>query len=97
MIEQEAESLRQERRAKMQQIKDNMTSTDLWRDGVTSAPSIREVDEFQEDLTAAEKRKRLMMEKATNQNGGPKAKLKLTTRKSDPVSYYCAQWDQTSS
>ena len=43
------------------------------------------VDELQEDLTTAEKQKRLMMEKATNQNGGPKAKLKLTTSKSDPV------------
>lgn len=58
MIEEEAARLREERRAKMKEIKDNLTN-DLWnRDGVTSAPDVREVNEFHEELSAAERRKR---------------------------------------
>ena len=50
-IDQEAERLRRERRAKMLEIKENMANS-LWnRDSVTSAPAVREVDEYNEELT----------------------------------------------
>ncbi len=78
----EAERMREERRAKMQEIKKNMDEN-LWeRDGVTSAPSVREVDEFHEELTAAEKRKRTAEKlKAAQMPPAERAKLQLATRK----------------
>ena len=60
----------------------------LWnRDAVTSAPSVREVDEYHQDLTAAEKRKKTA-EKLKNQKitAGPKDKLILKGRQKDEVS-----------
>lgn len=82
MIEAEALKLREERRAKMKEIKENLTN-DLWnRDGLTSAPNVVEVDEFHEELSAAEKQKRLSVEKQLClQNGGVKSKIQLTSRK----------------
>lgn len=82
MIEAEASKLREERRAKMKEIKNNLNK-DLWnRDGVTSAPNVVEVDEFHEELSAAEKQKRLSVEKQLClQNGGVKSKIQLTSRK----------------
>lgn len=74
--------LREERRAKMQEIKENMDSN-LWRDGVTSAPHVREVNEFQEELSAAEKRKRTA-EKMKAELAAPKAKLQLSSRPKNP-------------
>lgn len=75
--------LREERRAKMQEIKENMDSS-LWRDGVTSAPSVREVNEFHEELTAAEKRKRTAEKMLKQTEAGPKAKLQLSSRPKQP-------------
>ena len=55
-IDQEAERLRRERRAKMLEIKENMANS-LWnRDSVTSAPAVREVDEYNEELTGKKKK-----------------------------------------
>ena len=81
----EAERLREERRSKMQEIKKNMADS-LWdREAVTSAPSVREVDEFHEDLSAAEKRKRTAERKAQQLIPAEKAKLQLSTRKRSNV------------
>jgi len=79
MIEEEGR-LREERRAKMKEIKENM-SNGLWREGVTSAPDVREVDEFQEELSAAEKQKRRIQDKLVNGKPVPKDKLNLSVRK----------------
>jgi len=81
MIQEEADRLRLERKAKMREIKENI-SNGLWkeREGVTSAPNVTEVDEFHEELSAAEKRKRTAEKILQQQNLGPKAKLKLSTR-----------------
>ena len=81
MIQEEADRLRLERKAKMREIKENI-SNGLWkeREGVTSAPNVTEVDEFHEELSAAEKRKRTAEKILQQQNSGPKAKLKLSTR-----------------
>ena len=70
----------------MKAIKENLTN-ELWqRDGATSAPSIREVDEFHEELSAAEKRKRTAeRELRLLEAAGPKQKFQLTSRKSETV------------
>merc|ERR550534_859343 len=81
MIEEEGR-LREERRAKMKEIKENM-SNGLWREGVTSAPDVREVDEFQEELSAAEKQKRRIQDKLVNGKPVPKDKLNLSLRKNE--------------
>ena len=86
MIEAEAERLREERRAKMKEIKENM-SNGLWRDGVTSAPDVREVDEFHEELSAAEKRLRRSKDNLVKGKSPivPKDKLHLSKRNIEKV------------
>ena len=82
MIQEEADRLRSERKAKMREIKENISNS-LWkeRESVTSAPDLTEVDEFHEELSAAEKRKRTAEKLLqAQQKSGPKAKLKLATR-----------------
>ena len=51
--------------------------------GVTSAPDVREVDEFQEELSAAEKQKRSIQDKLVNGKTVPKDKLNLSVRKNE--------------
>ena len=53
--------------------------------GVTSAPDVREVDEFQEELSAAEKQKRRIQDKLVNGKPVPKDKLNLSVRKNEQV------------
>ena len=53
---------------------------------MTSAPNLTEVDEFQEELSAAEKRKRTAEKLQKSQELGPKSKLKLTTKSKDEFS-----------
>ena len=53
--------------------------------GVTSAPDVREVDEFQEELSAAEKQKRRIQDKLVNGKPVPKDKLNLSLRKNEQV------------
>ena len=84
MLEIEAEKLREERRAKMKEIKENLTNG-LWRDGVTSAPNVREVDEFHEELTAAERRKRTAEKVDSAGHLAPKQRMTLTQRKNEKV------------
>jgi hypothetical protein len=83
-MDQEAERLREERRVKMQEIKENMANS-LWRDSATSAPSVREVDEFHEDLSAGDRRKRTAEKLQTQKEAGPKDKLQLEARKRKQV------------
>ena len=52
------EMLRAERRLKMAALKQEM-GRGVDRQSVTSAPSVKHVDEYLEELSAAEKRKRL--------------------------------------
>ena len=68
----------------MQEIKENMTSG-LWRDGITSAPNVREVDEFHEELTAAERRKRTAEKMGSAGKIGPKEKMQLSSRLNEKV------------
>jgi predicted nucleic acid-binding Zn-ribbon protein len=55
--------------------------------GVTSAPDVREVDEFQEELSAAEKQKRRIQDKLVNGKTVPKDKLNLSVRKNEQVMF----------
>ena len=64
----------------------------LWnRDTVTSAPKVRDVDEYNEELKAAEKRKKTGgkgHQEGLKANLGPKDKLLLKERPKDKVQFW---------